>query len=168
MLGVDWLTAENAETAEMDLNGVTEQIIGAAIDVHRVLGPGLLESTYESCMAYELAERGLLVERQKVLPIVYKGVNIAYAYRIDLLVERQVVVELKSVTHIEPVHQAQMLSYLKLSGCPVGLLINFNVKQLKTGVRRVVHSHSDHTSAVSAFSAVSARQASAGKSDDVR
>jgi len=147
----------------MDLNGVTAQIIGAAIEVHRALGPGLLESTYESCMEFELVGRGLFTERQKVLPVAYKGANIAYAYRIDLLVERQVVVELKSVTRLEAIHQAQMLSYLKLSGCPVGLLINFNVKQLKNGLRRVVHSLPEPSSAPSAFSAVESPPGQRGK-----
>ncbi len=132
-------TAEIAEDAEMMVNDVTEQIIGAAIEVHRALGPGLLESTYEACLVHELAERKLDTERQKALPVSYKGVRIDCGYRIDLLVEREVIVELKAVAHIEPIHEAQLLSYLKLSGCHVGLLINFNVKQLKTGLRRLVN-----------------------------
>jgi GxxExxY protein len=132
-------TAEIAEDAEMKVNGITEQIIGAAIRVHRALGPGLLESAYEACLSQELAERKLRVERQKALPLRYKGVTIDCGYRIDLLVEREVIVELKAVSRIEPIHEAQLLSYLKLSGCRVGLLINFNVKQLTRGLRRFVN-----------------------------
>ena len=133
------LTAEIAEDAEMNVNKITEQIIGAAVQVHRALGPGLLESAYEACLAHELAERNLRAERQKALPVSYKGVRIDCGYRIDLLVEREVIVELKAVSRIEPIHEAQLLSYLKLSGCRVGLLINFNVKQLTRGVRRLVN-----------------------------
>lgn len=122
-----------------NLNKITEAIIGAAIAVHKELGPGLLESAYEACLAYELAERKLKVERQKGLPVTYHGVLLDCGYRIDLLVEKLVVVELKAVERLEPIHQAQMLSYLRLSGCKVGLLINFNVKVLKNGIRRFVH-----------------------------
>ena len=123
----------------MRINDLTQQIIAAAIDVHRELGPGLLESTYEACLVFELAERGLQVERQKALPVTYKGVRIDCGYRIDLLVEGQVIVELKAVQALDPIHEAQLLSYLKLSGCHVGLLINFNVKLLKEGLRRLVN-----------------------------
>ncbi len=121
-----------------DVNHATEKIIGCAIEVHRHLGPGSLESTYETCLAYELQLTGLNVERQKALPIVYKGITIDQGYRLDLLVDKQVIVELKSVDKITAVHEAQILSYLKLSGCKVGLLINFNVKLLKYGIRRFV------------------------------
>jgi len=121
-----------------DINQITEGIIGAAMAVHRELGPGLLESAYEACMAFELAERRLSFERQRELPVVYRGVKVDCGYRIDFLVERQVVVELKAVDRLEALHQAQLLSYLKLSGCKVGLLINFNVKVLKNGIRRLV------------------------------
>ncbi|MCH7683691.1 MAG: GxxExxY protein [Gemmatimonadetes bacterium] len=121
------------------VNELTNEIIGAAIEVHRALGPGLLESTYEGCLLHELAERELYTERQKALPVVYKGFHIDCGYRIDLLVEREVIVELKAVARIEPIHEAQLLSYLKLSGCHIGLLINFNVKQLTMGIRRLVH-----------------------------
>jgi GxxExxY protein len=120
------------------LNRITEAVIGAAMAVHRELGPGLLESAYEACLAFELAERGLSVERQKALPIRYRGVNVDCGYRIDLLVEGKVIIELKAVERLEPIHEAQLLSYLKLSGCKVGLLINFNVKVLKNGIRRLV------------------------------
>jgi GxxExxY protein len=119
------------------LNSITKRIIGAAMAVHRELDPGLLESAYEACLAYELAERGLAVERQKALPVQYRGVKVDCGYRIDLLVEGEVIIELKTVGRLEPIHQAQLLSYLKLSGCKVGLLINFNVKVLKNGIRRL-------------------------------
>ncbi|HZW31607.1 MAG TPA: GxxExxY protein [Isosphaeraceae bacterium] len=126
----------------IEINRVTEAIIGAAIAVHRALGPGLLESTYQACMVYELHQRGLSVERQKELPVVYKSVHLDCGYRIDILVEDTVIVELKSVDKIIPIHLAQLLSYLKLSGKPVGLLINFNVKILvPDGVRRVVNNY---------------------------
>jgi GxxExxY protein len=120
------------------LNRITEAVIGAAMAVHRELGPGLLESAYEACLAFELAERGLSVERQKALPIRYRGVNVDCGYRIDLLVEGKVIIELKAVERLEPIHEAQLLSYLKLSGCKVGLLVYFNVKVLKNGIRRLV------------------------------
>ncbi len=121
------------------LNKITEAVIGAAIAVHRELGPGLLESTYEACLAYELADRGLAVERQKEVPVVYRGVHLDCGYRMDLLVEKEVVVELKAVERIEPIHEAQVLSYLKLSGRKLGLLINFNVQVLADGIRRLVN-----------------------------
>ncbi len=121
-----------------EINYITEIIIGSAMDVHRELGPGLLESAYEACLAFELADRGLTVERQKGLPVEYRGVKVDCGYRIDLLVEGRVIIELKAVERLEPIHQAQLLSYLKLSGCKVGLLINFNVKVLKNGIRRLV------------------------------
>ena len=120
-------------------NQITEAIIGSAIAVHRELGPGLLESTYEACLAYEHVQRGLKVEREIVLPIIYKGVEIHAAYRIDLLVESTVVVELKAVEQLLPIHKAQLFSYLKLSGKKVGLLINFNSEILEDGIRRVVN-----------------------------
>lgn len=121
------------------LNELTETIIGAAIRVHRELGPGLLESTYEACLSYELTEAGLVLERQVTLPVRYRGVNLDCGYRIDLLVEKVIIVELKAVDRLEPIHEAQLLSYLKLSGCNVGLLINFNVKMLRNGIRRMIH-----------------------------
>ena len=115
---------------------LTRQIIGAAIEIHRHLGPGLLESTYESCLVYELEQLGLGVQRQVALPVVYKELQLPKAYRIDLLVNEQIVVELKAVDNILPVHEAQVLSYLKLSKLKVGLLLNFHVKMMKDGVRR--------------------------------
>ena len=121
------------------LNGITEEIIGAAIQVHRVLGPGLLESAYEACLAFELGRRGLNVEQQKPLPLIYERVKLECGYRIDLLVEGLVVVEIKSVDALAPIHEAQVMSYLKLSGCKLALLINFNVRVLKDGIRRFVN-----------------------------
>ena len=121
------------------LNKITEAIIGGAIQVHRVLGPGLLESAYEACLAFELRKRGLGVEEQKPLPLVYEQVKLECGYRIDLVVEGAVVVEVKSIDAVAPIHEAQVISYLKLSGCKLGLLINFNVLQLKEGIRRFVN-----------------------------
>jgi GxxExxY protein len=117
---------------------LTHEIIGAAIEVHRQLGPGLLESAYEVCMAREFALRGLRFERQKPLPVVYKDVKLDEGYRIDLLVEGKIVVELKVVDKFSPIHDSILLTYLRLSGCKIGLLINFNVAVLKDGVRRLV------------------------------
>ncbi len=125
------------------LNRITESIIGAAIEVHRDLGPGLLESAYENCLTFELVERGLKVEQQKPLPVVYREVKLDCGYRLDLLVEEAVIVEVKAVDRLAPIHKAQLLSYLRLSGCKVGLLINFNVKVLKDGIRRVVKDFPD-------------------------
>ena len=120
----------------MDINQLSGQIIGAAIEVHKALGPGLLESAYEECLFFELREAGLKVERQKSLPVVYKSVKLEAGYRIDLLVENKVVVELKAVEALNDVHTAQVLTYLKLSGCKLGLLMNFNVTKLVDGIRR--------------------------------
>jgi GxxExxY protein len=121
------------------INRVTEQIIGGAIAVHRQLGPGLLESAYEACLVWELQQRGLRVATQVPLPIVYGGVRLALGYRLDLVVADAVVVEIKAVDTVHPIHKAQLLSYLRLSRRPVGLLINFNVPRLKDGLSRVVN-----------------------------
>ncbi len=126
-------------TTEAEVNQITHAIIGAAMQVHSTLGPGLLESTYEACLAFELAAHGLRVEQQKALPVVYRDVRLDCGYRMDLVVEEIVVVELKAVETLLPIHQAQLLSYLKLSGCPAGLLINFHVTSLKSGIRRIVN-----------------------------
>ena len=127
-------TTEVTEGTEgRDLTGL---IIGAAIEVHRHLGPGLLESAYEACLAHELTSRGLGVERQRPLPVVYKGVSLECGYRLDLVIENLVICELKTVERITNVHQAQILSYLKLSGIHTGLLINFNQRVLRTGIQR--------------------------------
>lgn len=121
------------------LDNITEAIIGAAIQVHQVLGPGLLESAYSVCLAFELTDMGFKIEKEKPLPLIYKSISLDCAYRLDLLVEDRVVVEIKSVEQLLPIHQAQVLSYLKLSGCKVGLLINFNERLLKYGIKRIIN-----------------------------
>jgi GxxExxY protein len=118
---------------------LTGEIIGAAIEVHRQLGPGLLESTYGACLCRELEMRNISFECQKPLPLEYKGVRLDCGYRLDLLVAGLVVVEIKSVEALAPIHEAQLLTYLKLTGVKIGLLINFNVVVLKSGIRRLVH-----------------------------
>ncbi|TAM48093.1 MAG: GxxExxY protein [Gammaproteobacteria bacterium] len=122
-----------------NINFITGQVVDSAIAVHKELGPGLLESTYEACLAHELVNRGLSVERQKNMPVTYRGTKIDCGYRLDLLVNGHVIVELKAVERFDRIHEAQLLSYLKLSDKKVGLLINFNVKRLKDGMRRFVH-----------------------------
>jgi len=122
----------------MKLADLTGKIIKAALEVHNHLGPGLLESAYEECLVYELEKMGLMVERQKSVPLIYKEIRLECGYRIDVLVEDKVIVELKSVDEMLPVYEAQILTYLKLAKKEVGLLINFNVKQLKDGIRRFV------------------------------
>lgn len=117
---------------------LTESILGAAIDVHHRLGPGLLESAYEACLAYELTRRGISISRQVEIPLLYKEIRIDCGYRIDMLIDERVVVELKSVDRLLPIHEAQLLTYLRLSGIRVGLLINFNVPRLKDGILRRV------------------------------
>jgi GxxExxY protein len=124
---------------EARLDQITGSIIGAAIEVHKALGPGLLESAYEAGLAYELAKRGIQVEQQKALPLIYKEVHLDCGYRLDLLVENAVIVEIKSVEQLAPIHTAQLLSYLRLSGHRVGLLINFNVKVLRDGIHRLMN-----------------------------
>jgi GxxExxY protein len=119
-------------------NEISHEIIGAAIEVHRHLGPGLLESAYEECLSKELALRALRIERQKPIPVVYKDVKLECGYRIDLLVESRVVVELKSIENFAAIHEAIILTYLRLSGRRLGLLINFNVSALKDGIRRYI------------------------------
>jgi GxxExxY protein len=134
------------------LNAITEQIIGAAMEVHRAIGPGLLESAYEACLVFELRQRGLHVEEQKPLPITYKHVRLDCGYRLDLVVADSVIVEIKAVEKLNPVHDAQLLSYLKLASCRVGLLLNFHCTMFKNGIRRLVNDFP--TSACSATSAV--------------
>lgn len=123
-----------------DINSTTSEIIGAAITVHRELGPGLLESAYQHCMLQELRVRGLSAQQQVPMPLRYKGLQIDCGYRIDLIVASQVVVEIKSVDRLHPIHEAQLLTYLKLTGCEVGLLINFNVPLVRQGIRRLIRS----------------------------
>ena len=126
------------------LNTLTEAIIGAAIEVHETLGPGMLESAYEACLVFELIRRDFGVERQKALPLTYKGQRLDIGYRLDLLVDGLAVVEVKAIERLERVHSAQLLSYLRLSGCKVGLLLNFNVKCLtRDGLKRVVNGFPD-------------------------
>jgi GxxExxY protein len=126
-----------------ELNRVSDAIIGAAIAVHQELGAGLLESAYEACLEFELLERGFREERQKELPLMYKGVHVDCGYRIDLLVDELVIVEVKSVEKLAPIHEAQLLSYMKLTGCHLGLVLNFNVRVLKDGLKRLVRDFPD-------------------------
>jgi GxxExxY protein len=121
-----------------NFNELTEAIIGAAIEVHRTLGPGLLESTYEMCLCRELGIRGIPFERQVPIPVEYKGVKLDCGYRADIVVDGMILVEIKAMDSLLPIHDAQLLSYLKLGGWKIGLLINFNVELLKNGLRRRV------------------------------
>jgi GxxExxY protein len=123
----------------MVINGLTEKIIGAAIEVHRALGPGLLESAYEECLAHELSFARISFERQVPLPIIYRSIQLDCGYRLDFLIERTIVLELKALESLQPIHEAQLLTYLKLGRWPVGLLINFNVPVLKKGIKRMVY-----------------------------
>ncbi|MFZ1916244.1 MAG: GxxExxY protein [Terriglobales bacterium] len=125
------------------LDQISRRIIGAAIEVHRHLGPGLLESAYQSCLAFELKQLGLRVEEQKPLPVVYKDVKLDCGYRLDLVVENEIVVEIKAVEKLLPIHEAQLLSYLRLAHEKVGLLINFHVPVLKSGLKRIVNEFPD-------------------------
>ena len=124
---------------QQKIDAITEKIIGAAIAVHREVGPGLLESAYEECLSYEIGQCGLNFERQVPLPVHYKEVRLDCGYRMDLVVERIVVVEIKAVERIIPVHEAQLLSYLKLANFRVGLLMNFHTPVLKSGLKRIVN-----------------------------
>jgi len=123
----------------MEINDTTELVLECAYKVHTALGPGLLESAYEACLKHELIKSGLAVRSQVALPIFYDGVSVEVGYLIDLLIENKVVIELKSVAKLLPIHEAQLLSYLKLSGYQVGLLMNFNVPRLKQGIKRMVN-----------------------------
>ena len=123
----------------MESNDLTEKIIGCAIKVHRVLGPGLLESAYEVCLVHELRKAGLKADRQLALPVIYEGLRLDADYFIDIMVEDIVVLELKSVEHLLPIHEAQLLTYLKLANKKLGLLMNFNVTQLKNGIKRRIN-----------------------------
>ena len=134
----------DAET--LSFNELTERVIGACIQIHRALGPGLLESAYEECLCYELSRAGIKFERQKPLPVHYKEVNLECGYRLDLVVEQKLIVELKAVDEIAPIHEAQLLTYLKLSGLTLGLLINFNVPVLKSGIKRIANNFQDSAS----------------------
>jgi len=123
----------------MNMNQLSSKIIGAAIEVHKTLGPGLLESAYEECLCHELGMQGLLFEKQKPLSIDYKGKRLDCGYRLDVIVEKAVIIELKSCEKIEPIHKAQLLTYLKLSGLNLGLILNFNVSLMRDGIVRIVN-----------------------------
>ena len=149
---------QGAEGAEgTTTTRLTERIIGAAIEVHRHTGPGLMESAYEECLCYELNQLGLNFQRQVALPITYKGIKLDCGYKMDLVVEETVVLELKTVDQLLPIHTAQLLTYLKLSGKPIGLLINFNEPVLKKGLKRLVNQFRE-SSGVPVPSAPAARQ----------
>jgi GxxExxY protein len=128
-----------SDTAEND--PLTERIIGFAIEIHRQLGPGLLESAYEECLSFELQQAGIAFQRQTSVPVVYKPVRLDCAYRLDLMIENRLIVEIKSVERLMPIHEAQLITYLRLTNLPVGLLLNFNINILKNGIRRLVHPH---------------------------
>ena len=134
-----WRCATQWIRGSMHINSITGQIIDSAMKVHSALGPGLLESAYEACLAFELRDRGLAVVRQAECPVVYRDVKMDVAYRLDLLVAERVIVELKSVEKMIPLYDAQLLSYLKLADLSVGLLMNFNVPKMKEGIKRIVN-----------------------------
>ncbi len=123
----------------MNINELSNRIIGAAIEVHKALGPGLLESIYEECLSHELELRGLCFERQRPLTVTYKGKSLQCGYKLDLVVEKQIILELKSCESIEPIHRAQLLTYLRLSDLRLGLLLNFNVSVMRDGIIRIVN-----------------------------
>ncbi len=129
---------EDTDTQRAKLNELSHRVIGLCMEVHRELGPGLLESAYEEALAYEFTQAGFAFERQREMPLPYKGVKLDCGYRLDFIVEGQLIIELKAVSELLPIHHAQLLTYLKLERRPLGLLINFNVPALKDGVRRVV------------------------------
>ena len=132
------MTTEDTESTEGGIHReLTEVVIGAAITVHRELGPGLLESVYEKCLAFELADRGLSIATQKEIPVRYKNLNFDCSFRADLIVENKVLLELKSIDQLMPIHTSQVITYLKLTGLKTALLINFNVPTLKTGLKRI-------------------------------
>ena len=128
---------EDTETRRTTLNELSHRVIGLCMEVHREVGPGLLESAYEEALAYELTQAGLAFERQREMPLLYKGVKLDCGYRLDFIVEDQLILELKAVSELLPIHHAQLLTYLKLERRSLGLLVNFNVPVLKDGVRRV-------------------------------
>lgn len=123
----------------MKENEISEKIIGCAIEVHKSLGPGLLENAYQECLGYEPTKAGLYVEKEKALPLIYKEVKLETGYRLDLIVENKVIIEVKSIEAINDIHLAQVLTYLKISGCKLGLLMNFNVLRLTEGLKRLVN-----------------------------
>jgi GxxExxY protein len=130
--------AQRNEISEA-LNGLARAAVDCAFTVHSALGPGLLESVYEACLAHELTKRGLAVERQVLLPVRYDGIQIDAELRLDLLIENQLILELKAVENVQPIHTAQLLTYLKLTSLRLGLLINFNVPAIRLGIKRVIY-----------------------------
>ena len=132
------IALSGAMLIDTPVNRITHEILSAAIEVHRIFGPGLFERVYEPCFHYELRARKLQFETQRVVPIRYKGMQVGATYRVDLIVESQIIVETKCVATLLPVHEAQVLTYMKLTSCPFGLLINFNVPKLMNGVKRLV------------------------------
>lgn len=122
----------------MDIEKVFKTVLDCSFQIHTTLGPGLLESAYEECLYYELSQSGLKIEKQKPLPLIYKEVKLETGYRVDLLVENKVIIEIKAVESLNDVHLAQILTYMKLADCKLGLLVNFNVKHLKNGIKRVI------------------------------
>jgi len=136
-------TFNRRDAEALSFNELTEQVIGTCIEIHRNLGPGLLESAYQECLCYELSQAEIEFERQVPLPVKYNGVCLECGYRLDLVVSEKTVVELKTVEQLLPIHEAQLLTYLKLSGLTVGLLINFNVPVLKDGIKRIVNKFTD-------------------------
>jgi GxxExxY protein len=129
---------EGHEGVGVSVEALAQEIVDAGLKVHRALGPGLLESVYEHCLAHELQSRGIIAERQVPLPVVYEGARLEAGYRVDILVEKSVIIEVKAVDALSRIHQAQMLTYLKLSGCRLGFLMNFNVELFKQGLKRMV------------------------------
>ena len=123
----------------MNIEQIFKKVLDCSFQVHTALGPGLLENAYQECLCYDIAQSGLFVEKEKPLPLVYKEVKLNAGYRVDLMVERSVIVEIKSIEALADVHLAQVITYLKLSGCKLGLLVNFNVKHLKDGIKRVIY-----------------------------
>ena len=139
MRGRQWKSAGITRRLWMDINQLSNKVIGAAIEVHKALGPGLLESAYEECLRHELNLRGLSFKRQKSLSVIYKGLKLNCGYRLDIVVENAIILEMKSCEKIEPIHKAQLLTYLKLTGLQLGLILNFNVTALRYGIVRIVN-----------------------------
>lgn len=136
------------DTETQSFFGITEQVIGACIGIHKQLGPGLLEPAYEECLCYELSQRGIQFERQEPLPVTYKNVRLDCGYKLDLVIEGKIILELKTVENLLPIHEAQLLTYLKLSGLTLGLLINFNVPVLKNGIKRIANNFVDSSASL--------------------
>ena len=134
---------EDSQCGKVPLNQLTHQVIGAAIEVHRTLGPGLLESAYRKCLCRELLLKGIPFQKERPLPLKYKGIRLECGYRYDILVDKRVIVEVKSVEALAPIHEAQLITYLRLGGWRLGLLINFNVVLLKDGIRRRILGYED-------------------------